>query len=129
MRSTYPFSFDTYLVSLQIPYLILLLCVFLFFFLFFLFFLFWKERDKKRSEDTYLSLFLTDVGYRRQTKLISVGQSAKFWTTSKQGEYEPNHKWVYCNLPLSLWQHSLHYILYFTIHHNKIIYILYTHYK
>ena len=41
-----------------------------------------------------------DVGYGRLTEVTSDGQSVNDWTTGKQSENGPFHRWVYCNYPL-----------------------------
>jgi len=57
--------------------------------------LFWKERDIKVSKNTYLSLFLIEVDYGRQTNQTSGKQNDIFKTTSRQSEFGPNYNFIF----------------------------------
>ena len=49
------------------------------------------------------------VGNRSLTKGTSDGQSVNDWTTGGQSENGSNHKCVYCNYPLFIWEIERHY--------------------
>lgn len=52
-----------------------------YFFVFLCFFNICFRREINISKNTYLPLFITEMGYGRQIKVIFQGQSVKFWTT------------------------------------------------
>ena len=49
------------------------------------------------SKNTYLSLILTEVDYRKQIEHTSGGLSDTFQTMGRQSDFRPNHRWVMCN--------------------------------
>ena len=52
------------------------------------------------SKNTYLSLILTAVGYKKQTEHTLGGLSDTFQTTGRQSDFCPNYRWVMYNYPL-----------------------------
>ena len=52
------------------------------------------------SKNTYLSLILTAVGYKKQTEHTLGGLSDTFQTTGRQSDFFPNYRWVMYNYPL-----------------------------